>query len=298
MGTVQAKKFVPPELPMVNFFGWTLGGFYLARYADSPVGAFDELVALAGLVWDPPASCAWAARVYVNNKEARNHGLGSVGLPSRLASFRTIPIEVGKLRKGSRKSLKPSITNGRTWWDAGRVCEDRKHYISDGDDGLYVQGLELCNVEKNGRNMVNRISKTIGSVGKGVGLISGRGAVQGSRSLASPVCTIEMPPEPRGWGPLIQLFLPNFSGATPAHPDLLKYSLRLLTTVRFVPPLKVIFPLDRASEDRGSMEIMDGVLKGRPLLCMAFDNMIMKVESPERWIPRAPRAARQRVLAI
>lgn len=77
---------------------YTLGGFYLARYSDSPVGAFDEvcgaaarpdchrsrylavaihseacsswmqLVAVAGLVWNFPGSCAWAARVYVNDK--------------------------------------------------------------------------------------------------------------------------------------------------------------------------------------------------------------------------------------
>lgn len=47
---------------------YTLGGFYLARYDDSPAGAFDELVALAGLVWNAPTSCAWAARVFVNNK--------------------------------------------------------------------------------------------------------------------------------------------------------------------------------------------------------------------------------------
>lgn len=29
----QARKYVPPELPLVNLFGWTLGGFYLARYS-------------------------------------------------------------------------------------------------------------------------------------------------------------------------------------------------------------------------------------------------------------------------
>ena len=61
---------------------YTLGGFYLARYSDSPVGAFDEFVALGGLVWDFPTSCAWAARVYVSNATARDHGLRVVGLPS------------------------------------------------------------------------------------------------------------------------------------------------------------------------------------------------------------------------
>lgn len=121
----------------MNFFGWTLGGFYLARYdgapacqrhapaplpsaggwfgclavstpgcharlaapgrlaaaagrrgprapppplprapADSPVGAFDECVALAGLAWNFPTSCAWAARVYVNNRRGAGRGGG------------------------------------------------------------------------------------------------------------------------------------------------------------------------------------------------------------------------------
>lgn len=31
--TSQARKYVPPELPLVNLFGYTLGGFYLARYS-------------------------------------------------------------------------------------------------------------------------------------------------------------------------------------------------------------------------------------------------------------------------
>ena len=43
---------------------------------------------MAGLAWNPPTSCAWAARVYVNHPEARNHGKVHVGLPSRLADFR------------------------------------------------------------------------------------------------------------------------------------------------------------------------------------------------------------------
>ena len=34
---------MPAELKLVELFGYTLGGFYLARYEDSPVGAFDEV---------------------------------------------------------------------------------------------------------------------------------------------------------------------------------------------------------------------------------------------------------------
>ncbi|KAG2537197.1 hypothetical protein PVAP13_9NG255200 [Panicum virgatum] len=60
---------------------------FLARYHDSPAGAFDELVVIAGIVWNPPTSCAWAARVLVNSVEACRHGRKEVGLPSHVATF-------------------------------------------------------------------------------------------------------------------------------------------------------------------------------------------------------------------
>ncbi|CAN6298909.1 unnamed protein product [Urochloa humidicola] len=69
-----ARALVPRDLRLVEAFGYTLGGMFLARYHDSPAGAFDELVVIAGIVWDPPTSCAWAARVLVNSVEACRHG--------------------------------------------------------------------------------------------------------------------------------------------------------------------------------------------------------------------------------
>jgi len=53
-----ARAFVPRDLRLVEAFGYTLGGMFLARYHDSPAGAFDELVVIAGIVWNPPTSCA------------------------------------------------------------------------------------------------------------------------------------------------------------------------------------------------------------------------------------------------
>jgi hypothetical protein len=53
------RKHVPADLKLVELFGYTLGGIYLARYEDSPAGTFDEMVALGGLVWNAPTSCAW-----------------------------------------------------------------------------------------------------------------------------------------------------------------------------------------------------------------------------------------------
>jgi hypothetical protein len=75
--SLQARRFVPPQLPLVQLCGcaappgcsvasgsedsprvwhrYTLGGLYLARYDDSPVGAFDEVGLEAFCAAPPPA---------------------------------------------------------------------------------------------------------------------------------------------------------------------------------------------------------------------------------------------------
>ncbi|KAH9315477.1 hypothetical protein KI387_024104, partial [Taxus chinensis] len=87
-----ARQCIPKGLNLVQAFGYTLGGMYLAHYEDSPAGKFDELVVIAGTVWNWPTSCAWAARVLVNSKEACDHGRKEVGLPSHFASFSRVSI--------------------------------------------------------------------------------------------------------------------------------------------------------------------------------------------------------------
>uniref|UniRef100_A0ACD5U5P8 Uncharacterized protein n=1 Tax=Avena sativa TaxID=4498 RepID=A0ACD5U5P8_AVESA len=99
-----ARAFVPKDLRLVEAFGYTLGGMFLARYHDSPAGQFDELVVIAGIVWNPPTSCAWAARVLVNSAEACRHGRKEVGLPSHVARFSQTEAP------GNRPLVKP--TNG------------------------------------------------------------------------------------------------------------------------------------------------------------------------------------------
>ncbi|KAL4438455.1 hypothetical protein ABPG77_000103 [Micractinium sp. CCAP 211/92] len=273
----EARKYVPAELPLVNFFGWTLGGFYLARYDDSPVGAFDECVALAGLAWNFPTSCAWAARVYVNNKEARDHGISSVGLPSRLAAFRALPLpqlaeqvqQPARLRGGGGDG---GAAKGTSWWD----LPHRRAARGGGERGAAAPGagsataaVELCNTEPaRGR--------------------AGRAA----RGLAGPVCCLEMPRLKPAWAPKIQMFLPSFSGATPDHPALLKYSLKLTAHIRPLPPARVTFPADRSEAERSSGEVLDAVLGGRPLVCLAFDDMHIEVQPPELWQPKGAAAAR------
>ncbi|KAM7269819.1 hypothetical protein ACFE04_025316 [Oxalis oulophora] len=82
-----ARAIIPKEIKLVEAFGYTLGGFFLANYQDSPAGGFDELVIIAGTVWNSPTSCAWAAKVLVNSDEACDHGRKDVGLPSQVARF-------------------------------------------------------------------------------------------------------------------------------------------------------------------------------------------------------------------
>lgn len=38
-----ARAFIPKEFKLVEAFGYTLGGFFLANYEESPAGAFDEV---------------------------------------------------------------------------------------------------------------------------------------------------------------------------------------------------------------------------------------------------------------
>jgi hypothetical protein len=111
-----ARQYLPEALhgKLVSLFGYTLGGFFLARYDDSPVGAFNELVVISGLLWNPPTSCAWAARVFVDNKHAKEHGVVSVGLPSRHSSF---TLHAGDSSSASASASVPHAS----WWSQGTL---------------------------------------------------------------------------------------------------------------------------------------------------------------------------------
>lgn len=124
-----AHHFVPKDLPMVKLFGYTIGGFYLARYDDSPAGKMNEMVALAGLVWDPPVSCAWASHVYVDKASARDHGLSCCGLPSKLATFRERH-EVG--RRVKKKEV--------PWWIHGNGLDSNSRSLDVGVDVHTMDG--------------------------------------------------------------------------------------------------------------------------------------------------------------
>lgn len=248
----EARKHTPAELPLVTFLGYTLGGFYLARYSDSPVGAFDELVVISGLVWNFPTSCAWAARVYVNNSAARNHGRKDVGLPSRLASF-------------DDKHTSPK--HKQSWWhpeQSAGVTSDSLSSVSTtageaaaAAAGTSSRGVTVRNVER--RHWAQPWRRN-------------------SEQLQQPVCSLDLPHAGKGWkGPRLRLSLPSFSGNTADHPGLLQYACRLTTNIRPSAAVRVHTTGFAAEDD---MEVMAGVLGGRPVLALCFEDMEMKVHAP------------------
>lgn len=235
-----AKKYIPPQCRLVELFGYTLGGFYIARYEDSPVGAFNELVVMAGLVWNAPTSCAWAARVYVDNKEARDHGLSTVGLPSRQAQFSAATPFAEPESRQNRNQKKRQFH----WW-SGQLSEASK------PSGETYTTVQITNSDKR------------------------RG-----RGLKAPVCILRFPTFRQMTGPRININLPSFSGATADHPELLHYRCMLSTNVRFTPPVCVLFGSEKEDTTSTNAEEIRSLLTGRPLVTIGFDDMKMIVPKP------------------
>uniref|UniRef100_A0A0E0M9B9 Protein NEOXANTHIN-DEFICIENT 1 n=1 Tax=Oryza punctata TaxID=4537 RepID=A0A0E0M9B9_ORYPU len=294
-----ARAFVPKELRLVEAFGYTLGGMFLARYDDSPAGKFDEvssrlvfsgdlspsltpfldrisrclslqLVVIAGIVWNPPTSCAWAARVLVNSAQACRHGRKEVGLPSHVATFSQT--EADALRN------KPLVkSNGF----------------------LRLLGMRST-VSKQGNDHEIEISETKGSC---------------TRHL----CNISVPltgSNKHKWmGPAIRMSLPsfssklnmtctvNFSGQIEDHPDLLKYSCQVECRVRPVRPAKIWRPRiaepqecpDGKISSKGSEVLAEPdaqkhtvmVLLSKPILALEFNSLEMLVDAPKIVVPHS-----------
>ncbi|MEW5303150.1 MAG: hypothetical protein WDW36_005870 [Sanguina aurantia] len=214
----EARKHVPEQFKLVELFGHTLGGFFLARYDDSPAGAFDELVALAGLVWNsPPVVCMGCKSLC---QQQGSHGPWAPPSPP------------------DRSAQAPLLRPGR------------------------AQALQIASIDIHPR----------------------------SRGVALPVASFLLPPAKHHmapFGPRLTLFLPSFSGNTLHVPELLKYSCKLETNLRLTSSA-LSHTFGGASVGRrppphvhhGDRELLGAVFGGRPLLAMAFDNMVMQVQEP------------------
>ncbi|XP_052108057.1 protein NEOXANTHIN-DEFICIENT 1 isoform X2 [Arachis duranensis] len=266
----KARRYIPKEFKLVEAFGYTLGGFFLASYEDSPAGVFDELVVIAGLVWNRPTSCAWATRVYVNSNDACYHGRKEVGLPSQIAKFsKTIRAISGEPSDRSSGFL--------NMIGIGSIsCNNQR------DQGLNVEVIKIkcleaadaCNISLTSADgsvcfagiEIERLKHNIMFVGSETGTNS-------------------------GMGPPIKMSLPSFSGGTEYNPNLLKYSCRIECRVQAVQPLKVsgAIPSTSTNDEREqhNSDVAENhesfstyVMLSKPILALKFNQMKMHVEAP------------------
>lgn len=291
----------PPlfPLPCQLLHSYTLGGFYLARYDDSPCGAFDELVALAGIAWDPPVSAAWAAKVLVSNAEARSHGRRACGLPSAAASFSSsVPSSSSSAAgAGAREGVtvtSPASPSSREAFDfshPGSSSSRRSRFSRSSSCWWHPREekgsvVVVRNEDERGRGGIWKRRRSWGGAGGGEGAGGGGGG--------NFICSLELPALPRAskdqfTGPRLRLKLPSFSGATPECPGLLKYACDLSARVRLVKPV-VVRSVGGGGGTRasggdagggGGAGRLSAVLGGRPLLCLEFGDMRMQVKRPQ-----------------
>ncbi len=302
-----------------------------------------QCVVMAGLVWNAPLSCAWAGRVYVSDREARDHGLSHVGLPSRLAAFQSAPAQQPSPRAERRAAA-------ASWWRKGRAAApDRRVEQQVASTagltigGPWVDAIEVRSLEKGRRALDEPVAtfkvarmKTEGFLGPRLRLslpsfrcvfFWGGGLMLCGCGLAE---LVDWTRKHRQLLRVARLFLlfsnhlaePHIlfqppckhSGGTAEHPALLKYSCDLQTNVMPVTPLSIHLHHDvtgsgdtsdakrqqqqqQQQQQRGwwpwgprdggdgradGGEVIDKLLCGRPLVALAFSNMVMKVEEPTR----------------
>ncbi|XVE66107.1 hypothetical protein DITRI_Ditri08aG0054300 [Diplodiscus trichospermus] len=271
-----ARAFIPKKFRLVEAFGYTLGGFFLANYDDSPAGVFDELVVIAGIVWNPPTSCAWAARVLVNNEEACHHGRKDVGLPSQVARFSKRITPVPRQTKGKIGGFLNMIGVGNT------ICHSKDCIDVQVTEVVGPASSDICNIKFITDGEVMLLIVLISSVFRLI-FLEQRGFTKVTR------------PKFNKWmGPLITMSLPSFSGQTEYNPNLLKYSCRIACRVRGAKPAKISGPSslkDRNSAsktaDSTAEQLLDkgrslsiSVMLSKPILALEFNCLEMQVEAP------------------
>ncbi|KAF3430918.1 hypothetical protein FNV43_RR25648 [Rhamnella rubrinervis] len=299
-----ARACIPKEFRLVEAFGYTLGGFFLASYDESPAGVFDELVVLAGLVWSPPASCAWATKVLVNSDEACAHGRKEIGLPSQVARFSKRITAIPRQKRSKNIGFLNMIGMGTT--------------LSDSRHSMDVQVTEVNCPAAEDTSTINLT--TLGMIGGASTLVHYVGFVveaayahiismllvlpsASSSFFLLTLCMVIVVPALnfRKWmGPVIKMALPSFSGRTVHTPVLLKYSCKIQCRVRAVHPAKVSYLVlkQKYDEEQSSEHIcntMDNTTRGlldsdqnlstavmlsKPILALRFSCMTMQVEAP------------------
>jgi hypothetical protein len=283
-------------LKLVELFGYTLGGIYLARYKESPCGEFDEMVVLAGLVWNKNLSCAWAKAVFVNDLKAKKHGIRTCGLPSEFARFNF----VGGSKTGHADLVQEEKKNWNNWNSNNSNnnnnngnTEKKRELRSLAINPIVMRTTTTNKKEKpwwqsneNKKKKSNEkkvsSSSSTSSSSPSSSLIVDVSGKNKNNNKSSIVCEMKLPSEPKKIiSPRIKMFLPSFSGRTKTCPELMKYSLEMNANVRLSQPITMIKDNKNDIIDTSSSSL-NGILHGKPLICIAFDFMTMSVGRPEK----------------
>ncbi|RLN17450.1 uncharacterized protein C2845_PM02G10370 [Panicum miliaceum] len=285
-----ARAFVPRDLRLVEAFGYTLGGMFLARYHDSPAGAFDEVRTIPLNLRRLPSGHAALLILASFARGDRRHcvepaDLLRVSPPpyspplyprffNRLQGQAPAPPPLALPRLPGFSS--PDVTRQRPC----RLADEARWAAR-----VLVNSVEAC---RHGRKEVGlpshvaTFSKTEASalgdeplakpngflsvlgIGSTVPKQENRREIEISETKGSStkhLCNISMPltvatgshKHHKWMGPAIRMSLPSFSGQTEDHPDLLKYSCKVECRVRPVKPARIWNP--RTSEPQ---ECSDG----------------------------------------
>lgn len=86
---VEAARTATPEdgLALLSVAGYTLGGYFIVDWTDSPVGPYREVAVLSALVARGFSIGAWASHIFVSRPEAVDAGRSIFGLPAQLATI-------------------------------------------------------------------------------------------------------------------------------------------------------------------------------------------------------------------
>ncbi|PHT32145.1 hypothetical protein CQW23_28482 [Capsicum baccatum] len=280
-----ARAFIPKDCRLVEAFGYTLGGFFLASYDDSPAGIFDEEFPFGSFIEVSPLPI-WQQVV----------GLPSqVGRFSKHASWSSLCKMVSNYLTLLKQRLFSAILSMNFLFPQGMYMDFTM---------LFIKKITALSREPKSKSssFLSRIGwRTSSNYRNHMDIEVSE--IKNQRAMS--ICNINLnatvsQQDSKGWmGPFIKMSLPNFSGRTKYNSNLLKYSCQIECRVRAVQPANVLGPSaldadkENSSEDHSSHGESIGraptgtmrnfsisVLLSKPILALEFNHLKMRVEAP------------------
>ncbi|GER35528.1 pentatricopeptide repeat-containing protein [Striga asiatica] len=268
-----ARALIPKEFKLVEAFGYTLGGFFLANYADSPAGNFDEYSILGRnkyyfvLTCGPSRNCLESSYILC------------VSCSANLFRLMTLDFLV-KSPLSQRWVFKLLRVPLVFLEDDNVMCQTQKvtalPVTRKGPFRSLLSKIGMDDSRKNVKTCMDIHVEEMINNHKAMSLCS---INLNANALVAPQKDTK-----RWMGPAVKLSLPSFSGRTEFFPDLLKYSCQIECRLRAVQPAQVVGPLHVDDESTSETDIKRNhaisVMLSKPILALEFDCLNMKVDAP------------------